>query len=408
MRIAPGTLITAAFIGPGTVTTATLAGARYGYVLLWGIVFSVLATIILQEMSMRLGVAGRKGLGQALRERFATNSGTQKQSRGFIALATLVILAIGVGNAAYQSGNLGGAALGLSLVLDGRIASAWLVLPLGLGTAMLLASNRAALVKAALAFAVGLMSLLYVGAALLSPIDWSEWLAGLLPTCLPSGAEWLLIGLIGTTVVPYNLFLHARAARDHYPDSASLSAGRWDTIRSVGLGGLITLAIASLSAAAFAGQALSADASVSGIELATPLAAVLGPAALWVVGLGYFAAGITSAVTAPLAAAIAVSEILGWSPASHDRRFRLVWLTVLLIGMGFAMSQARPVPLILVAQATNGILLPLIAGLLLWMANDRNLLGEARNGWLANALGLLVLGITVLLGARSLYGLFAA
>ena len=65
-NLGPGMLVTAAFIGPGTVTTATVAGARFGYVLLWALGFSVIATIVLQEMSARLGVVSGAGLGEAL------------------------------------------------------------------------------------------------------------------------------------------------------------------------------------------------------------------------------------------------------------------------------------------------------------------------------------------------------
>ncbi|MFC6724110.1 divalent metal cation transporter, partial [Halobium palmae] len=68
--IGPGAMVAAAFIGPGTVTTASVTGARFGYALVWTIGFSVLATIILQEMSARLGLVSRAGLGEALRRQF--------------------------------------------------------------------------------------------------------------------------------------------------------------------------------------------------------------------------------------------------------------------------------------------------------------------------------------------------
>ena len=68
--IGPGILVTAAFIGPGTITACTIAGAGFGFALLWGLVFSVFATIILQEMTARLGIIGKRGLGEALRQQF--------------------------------------------------------------------------------------------------------------------------------------------------------------------------------------------------------------------------------------------------------------------------------------------------------------------------------------------------
>ncbi len=399
MRIAPGTLIAAAFIGPGTVTTATLAGARTGYVLLWGIVFSTVATYVLQEMALRVGVVGRRGLGEALRNRLGVGP-------AFWAVAALVIVAIGVGNAAYEGGNLSGAALGVGLVAGEDLPPTALILCFGIAAATLLAAPNSGPLKTALAAAVGVMSVVYLGAAVLAPIDWSAWWRGLLPSAIPSGDELILVGLIGTTVVPYNLFLHASLAREHYPTADGLRAARRDAALSIGLGGLVTLAIASLAAAAFAGSVFATGENLASRDLAAPLADSLSASATWVVGIGYAAAGLSSAITAPLAAALAVAGVLGWGDTRSTWRFRAVWASVLLVGVGLASFGAKLVALILLAQVTNGLLLPLIAGLLLWLANDQSLLGDARNSPLANALGLGVVLISMLLGARSLYNVF--
>ncbi len=106
-RFGPGLLVMAAFIGPGTVTTASKAGAEYGFALLWALLFSVVATIVLQEMAARLGLVTRAGLADALRSSF--------DNAWFGRLAVLlVIAAIGFGNAAYEAGNIAGAALALT------------------------------------------------------------------------------------------------------------------------------------------------------------------------------------------------------------------------------------------------------------------------------------------------------
>ena len=394
MRFSPGPLVAAAFIGPGTVTTATLAGARYGYVLLWGIVASAIATIVLQEMAMRIGVSGRRDLGTALREKLG-------RGPAFWAVATLAILAIGVGNAAYEGGNLAGAAVGAELLLpDGTPAwpLPWL---LGAVAAVLLAARGGAGLRAVLTVAVVGMSLIYLGACVAAPVAWGELLARLARPRLPTGAEWTLIGLIGTTVVPYNLFLHAATARDFYDRPTALGRARRDLYASVGLGALITLAIATLAAAVSpAGAQLE-----SGADIVSPLVAVLGPAGTTVVGLGYLAAGLTSAITAPLAAALAVAGLLAWDEDADVWRSRLVWGGILLVGLAVVATGAHPVWLILTAQVANGLLLPVIAALVLWTANDRALLGEHANGPLANVVGALVVALTLLLGGRIIYGL---
>lgn len=101
-HIGPAAVVTAAFIGPGTVTTCTLAGVSYKYALLWTMLFSTVATIILQEMSARIGIVTGKGLGAAIKETYDNPT--------LRALASVLIVgAIGVGNAAFQSGNITGA-----------------------------------------------------------------------------------------------------------------------------------------------------------------------------------------------------------------------------------------------------------------------------------------------------------
>jgi Mn2+ and Fe2+ transporters of the NRAMP family len=72
--VGPGVLIAAAFIGPGTVTLCTIAGASYGYSLLWALLLSIIATIVLQEMALRIGLITNKGLAEVIRVSIKTNS----------------------------------------------------------------------------------------------------------------------------------------------------------------------------------------------------------------------------------------------------------------------------------------------------------------------------------------------
>jgi Mn2+/Fe2+ NRAMP family transporter len=113
---------------------------------------------------------------------------------------------------------------------------------------------------------------------------------------------------------------------------------------------------------------------------------------------GLMAAGLTSAITAPLAAAYAVSGALGWPSDYTDRRFRAVWLTVLIVGTTFAAIGTKPIAAILFAQAANGLLLPIVAVFLLIIMNRGDLLGEHRNGWKVNTLGALVVTVVSFLG----------
>ena len=136
-HIGPGAMIAAAFIGPGTVTTATLAGGNFGFTLLWAIAFSVLATLILQEMTARLGVVGKRGLGEAIAQK----------TRGrllYWPMTLLVIAAVFIGNAAYEAGNITGAIIGLPLWYLGDV-NLWAV-SIGFIAFMVLSTGRTPLI----------------------------------------------------------------------------------------------------------------------------------------------------------------------------------------------------------------------------------------------------------------------
>lgn len=394
-RFGPGFLVTAAFIGPGTVTTASLAGATHGYALAWAVAFAVFAALVMQEMAARLGVVGRAGLGEALREGLAPGPGR-------LLVALLVVVGIGIGNAAYQTGNLTGAALGLA-ALGGGDARPWM-LGIGVAAGVLLWTGSHARIAAVLMVLVGLMTLTFALSAWLVRPDLAALWHGLSTPSVPDGAMLTVIALVGTTVVPYNLFLHSVAAHQHWaaePDTArALQAARRDTFIAVTLGGLVTLAIL-LTAVPFQGS----GSITSATDMARQLEPLLGAQARWAFGLGLFAAGFTSAITAPLAAAWAVSGVLGWERDLAAPRLRAVWLVVLVTGLGFALIGRRPVEAIVLAQAANGMLLPLMAGFLLWTVNRRTRMGAAANGWLANLLGVSVVVFAACLGGWQIWRL---
>ena len=98
-NIGPGPLVAAAFIGPGTVTLCSIAGVNFGYALLWTMVLSIVATVVLQEMSARLGIVSQKGLAEIIRSEI-------KNPLFKIVAIILILSAIVIGNAAYEAGNM--------------------------------------------------------------------------------------------------------------------------------------------------------------------------------------------------------------------------------------------------------------------------------------------------------------
>ena len=207
------------------------------------------------------------------------------------------------------------------------------------------------------------------------------------------------MALIGTTVVPYNLFLHASAAKARWQGIDNLKQARTDTVVSIGLGGLITILIVSTAAASIYAQALTVN---NAADMAVQFEPLFGTASRILLGLGLFAAGLSSAITAPLATAYAVSEILKLAGHPKAVSFKIIAISVLLIGTTLALTGIKPIRLILLAQFANGLILPIIAGILLWAMNNQNILGKHVNGWKANSLGATVILITTLLGARAI------
>jgi len=392
-RIGPGALVAAAFIGPGTVTTCTLAGVRSGTALLWALVFATVGTMVLQEMAARLGTITGLGLGDALRRRVSSPVAR-------LGVLALVVFAIGGGNAAYQTGNLLGAALGLDIAFAGG-TQPW-ALGVAAIAALLLFTGRYRVIERVLVAMVIGMSLLFVITALAVSPSWSVIMSDLLQPRLPSGSALIALGLVGTTIVPYNLFLHASAAAERFTEGTPherLRDARLDLFVAIGLGGLVSMAI--VITAAVAGAQGATVESASG--MAAQLSPLLGRWATIVFALGLFAAGMTSAITAPMAAAWAVAGAMGWPRDLRDNRLRAVWGSIIAIGVSITLSGVQPLPAILAAQAANGLLLPIVAAFLVFVMNDRGLLGESTNGVRANLAGSLVVAITLALGSRALW-----
>ncbi len=374
----PGLLVTAAFIGPGTVTTATRAGAGYGFAIAWALAFAVVATIVLQEMSARLGLVTREGLGEALRTTFSSVVVR-------IMAVLLVVAAITFGNAAFEMGNIAGAALGLE-ALTGVSDRIW-ALAVGFGACAVLACGVYRIIERLLIVMVVLMSLVFVATAVLVRPQLSDMAHGIFVPSLPPGSLTMVIALIGTTVVPYNLFLHASAVKEKWSASVpvpdALKAARLDTGLSVLVGGLITLAILVTAASCYP---IGTDPK-SAVAMATQLEPLLGKAAKVFFATGLLAAGLTSAITAPLAAAYATAGALGWQPDLKSWRFRATWALIVVIGTALASAGYQPADAIKFAQVANGVLLPVIAVFLLLAVNRSDLLRTHVNGPLGNVLG---------------------
>ncbi|GAB5563020.1 MAG: Nramp family divalent metal transporter [Winogradskyella sp.] len=397
-NIGPGPLVAAAFIGPGTVTVCTLAGVNFGYNLLWAMVLSIVATIVLQEMAARIGIVSQKGLSEVIRQEL-------KHPIARTIVVVLILSAIVVGNAAYEAGNISGGALGLETIFDSSrvsfLGKDLKVMPLIIGFSaflLLYYGNYKVLEKSLVALVI-VMSLAFLITAVVTKPSIVEILSGLIPST-PANSILTIVGLIGTTVVPYNLFLHASLAKNKWKQKEDLKLAKKDTFLAVVLGGLVSMCII-ISASAMVNQDIS-----NAADLAKSLEPLFGVYAKYVLAVGLFAAGITSAITAPLAAAYVASGCLGWESNLKSLRFRMVWMFILFLGVLFSVIGFKSIEIITFAQIANGLLLPIIAGFLLWVVNKVSVMGKYTNSLFQNVLGVIILLIAIGLGLKVILSVF--
>lgn len=390
ISIGPAALITAAFIGPGTITLCILAGVTHGFSLLWAMLLSVIITIFIQNTAARIAWTTRKGLAQSSLEQ--SNHPVIK-----LLLGLLLIGAILIGNAAYEAGNLSGALIGLkgilsmeTLTFGGSLDWFPLLLGLGVGGSLVVGSFR--FLKNSLIAIVVLMSASFLLTAIMTKPDLGLLLQGLFVPSFKTEEVLTIVGLLGTTVVPYNLFLHAALVAQS-PNVPFVEIKK-DTLVAVGLGGIISLCII-ISAAALEGTAVK-----NALDLGKALEPLYGTAAPLLMQFGFFAAGLTSALTAPMAAAFVVSECFGMPKDGWG--YRITAFAVLAVGVYFTTTGIVPIEIIRFAQIANGILLPVIGLLLLFMVNNSQLMRGATPSKLQNSCFILIELFFIFLGIKSL------
>ena len=398
-NLGPGPLIAAAFIGPGTVTLCTLAGVKFGMSLLWTLLIAVLASITLQSMAVKIGIIGKKSITEALKDEISN------PVIKYI-IITLIFMTILIGNTAYEAGNISGAVMGLE-TLFGQIKIDFKdfslnihAIIIGLLAGALLWIGKYRIIERCLIGLVIIMSIAFLFTAIATRPSLLSVLSGLLSFKAPAGSLLTIIGLVGTTIVPYNLFLHAELVKEKWNDKGDLKFALKDLIIALGLGGLISLSIVITASSINA-----TDINTVG-DLALGLESVFGTFSRQFLAIGLFAAGITSTITAPLAAAYVVCGCFGLSTNLQSNYFKFIWLSIILFGVFFSATGLKLITIIQFAQITNGILLPIMVGLLLWMMNKSSLLGNFKNNNLQNAIGFIIIVVSLFLSLRTLFLIF--
>jgi Mn2+/Fe2+ NRAMP family transporter len=214
---------------------------------------------------------------------------------------------------------------------------------------------------------------------------------------LPQGSDLLLIGLIGTTIVPYNIFLGNGIS--HGQEIKQMRIG---LIVAIIIGGIISMSILVVGTTvqgAFSFEFLKEAMEEGGGKFFGLL-----------LGIGLFAAGISSSITSPFAAAVTFQSCFKKNDQEwgiHSLKFRSVWMTVMLIGLSIGLTGLKVIPVIITAQAINGLLLPIVACYLLILINKRHIMGAFKNSILLNLISLLVIGVCFFVGLNNIFSVLA-
>ena len=221
-------VISAAFIGPGTITTAISAGATHQLRLLWAVALGTLGCLVLQEVSARIVISSGLNLGEASKKCFGSRWGN--------ALMVLVGVTVILGCAAYEAGNMLGAVAGLSLL--SHVNTNILTVLVAAVAFVVLYTNKREVISWLMTALVGLMGVAFFVLALQQPFSVSDVLKQAVVPTFPSGSALLILGLVGTTIVPYNIFLGTGISK-----GKTIPLMRTGLTVSVLVGGTITAAI---------------------------------------------------------------------------------------------------------------------------------------------------------------------
>lgn len=242
---------------------------------------------------------------------------------------------------------------------------------------------------------VMILGISFLTAAIRVAPDVSDILSGFFKLRIPESKEapLLILGLIGTTIVPYNLFLGSGISGG----SIKIGEMRQGLFISILLGGVFSMAVLLV------GIAVSDNFSFA--NLANSLNSEGFAFGKVLLGTGLFAAGFTSGITAPLAAAITLKSLFGEKDSkkwkNNGSYFRLSWLIVLITGIIFAVLKIEAIRTIIIAQALNGLILPFISFFLVWLINSPVITGK-RNSVSNNIFLAITLIISLTIGIKNL------
>ncbi|MCL5744469.1 MAG: Nramp family divalent metal transporter [Acidobacteria bacterium] len=378
---------------PGGILTYSQAGAKFGYALLWTLIPTTIALIVVQEMAARMGAVTAKGLSDLIREEYGLRA----------TFFTMFVLGLA------DFGNIAAEFAGLASGLGIFGVSKYISVPIGAVVVWLVIVRGSYKPVERILILFSLVYFAYPVSALLAKPDWHLALHDTFFPEFAKSSEYLvmIVGLIGTTITPWMQFYLQASIVEKGIDKRRYALSRWDVILGCIVTDIIAFFIVVACAATLYKSGHKALADVG--EAAVALEPVAGKFASLLFAIGLINASLLSAAVLPLATAYNICEGLGFE-SGVSKRFSeapvFYWLYTLLIGGGAGIVLIPELPLlkiILLSQVANGVLLPFVLGFMLALVNRADLMGEYKNSLFQNIVAWVTAAVMVVLTVAMLW-----
>jgi Mn2+/Fe2+ NRAMP family transporter len=353
----------------GGITTYSLAGAHFGYSLLWVMLPTTIALVVIQEMCARMGAVTGKGLSDLIRESFGVK---------VTFYVMIALLLTNMGNAVSEF-----AGIAASMEIFG--ISKYLSVPVGALLVWLLVVKGSYKVVEKVFLVACMVYVAYPIAAFMAGPKWDVILtATVVPTFkLDSAYLITMIGVVGTTIAPWMQFYQQSAVVEKGITIDQYSFSRLDVIVGCIMAIVVAFFIVVACASTIHSQGLKIETAA---DAALALKPLVGKHASVLFAFGLFNASLFAACILPLSTSYYICEGMGWE-SGIDKDFRkapqFFWLFTIIIIVSAAVILIPNAPLIRImflSQVVNGAVLPFVLIFMLMLINDRSLMGKYVNG----------------------------
>lgn len=389
--IGPGLLVTVGFIDPGNWATNLAAGSQYGYALLWVVTLSTVMLIVLQHNAAHLGIVTGECLAESV----------SRHMPRWLA-RTVLLSALAAAAATVMAEVLGGAiALRMLVGLDEKAGA---LLVAGASLVLLLTNSYRRIERWIIAF-VSLIGLSFIVEVAMVGVDWPMAAVGWIAPTVPEGSSAIIVSVLGAVVMPHNLFLHSEVIQSQRYDRKGDDAIRerldnefLDTIISMAVGWAINSAMVLLAASAFHANGIAVNDLAEAGAMLEPL---MGGAARVVFGLALLLAGVSSSVTAGMAAGTISAGLAGEPYDIHDPHSAGGVVAAFAAALAAIFALDDSFTGLIWSQALLSLQLPITVIAQIWLTSSRTVMGRYANGavlrWVLIAIAVAVIALNMLL-----------